>query len=198
MVTPNLSPRRASGYVTDRSSFRAHAAHAGGALAEEPATPDAPPPPPGVRLSKDLLAGITLVLIAVVALYASSGLPLGRLRAVGPGALPRGLAVLVLLSGIVFTVAAFVRRGEALARWPLRGAVFITLGILAFALTIRSIGLVVAGPVVVLVSGAASAETRPRELVVFAVVMTAACVALFRYALGLPIPVLIIPGVVTI
>ena len=106
--------------------------------------------------------------------------------------------MLVLLAGIVFTVAAFVRRGEALSRWPLRGAVFITLGILAFALTIRSIGLVVAGPVVVLVSGAASAETRPRELVVFAVVMTVACVALFRYALGLPIPVLIIPGVVTI
>ena len=47
-------------------------------------------------------------------------------------------------------------------------------------------------------SGAASPETRPVELVVFAVVMTAFCIGLFRYALGLPIPVLILPGVVTI
>ena len=32
----------------------------------------------------------------------------------------------------------------------------------------------------------------------FAVVMTAFCVGLFRFALGLPIPVLVIPGVVTV
>jgi hypothetical protein len=29
-------------------------------------------------------------------------------------------------------------------------------------------------------------------------VLTAACVGLFRFALGLPIPVLVIPGLVTI
>jgi putative tricarboxylic transport membrane protein len=52
--------------------------------------------------------------------------------------------------------------------------------------------------VVVLVSGAASPETRPMELVVLAVVMTAFCIGLFRYALGLPIPVLVIPGVIYI
>jgi putative tricarboxylic transport membrane protein len=50
----------------------------------------------------------------------------------------------------------------------------------------------------VIVSGAASPETRWRELVIFALVLTAACVGLFRFALGLPIPVLVIPGLVTI
>jgi hypothetical protein len=48
------------------------------------------------------------------------------------------------------------------------------------------------------VSGAASEETRPKELVVFAIAITAFCIALFRYALHLPIPILILPGVVTI
>ena len=43
-----------------------------------------------------------------------------------------------------------------------------------------------------------SPESRPRELAIFAVVMTAFCVGLFRYLLSLPIPVLIIPGVITI
>ncbi len=47
-------------------------------------------------------------------------------------------------------------------------------------------------------SGAASPETRPVELVIFAAILTAACIGLFRFALGLPIPVLIIPGVVTV
>ncbi len=167
-------------------------------MADETASPAVPPPTRRVRLSKDLLAGATLITLALLALYASAALPAGTLRAVGPGALPRALALVVLLGGIAFVVAALVRGGEELGRWPLRGAVFVTLAIVAFALTIRSAGLAVAGPAVVIVSGAASPETRPMELVVFALVMTAFCIGLFRFALGLPIPVLVIPGVVTV
>jgi putative tricarboxylic transport membrane protein len=151
-----------------------------------------------VRASKDLVAGLTLVALAVLALWASADLEMGRLRAVGPGALPRAVALLILGGGIVLSVAALVKGGEPLGRWPLRGPIFVSLAIAAFALTIRSLGLAVAGPVVVIVSGAASAETRPVELVVVAVVMTAFCIGLFRYALGLPIPVLVIPGVIVI
>ena len=154
--------------------------------------------PERVRLSKELLAGLTLVVIGGLALLASRELDSGTLRSVGPGALPRALAVLVLAGGVAFTIAALIRGGERLGRWPVRGAIFITLALIAFALTIRSVGLSVAGPAVVLVSGAASSETRPVELLVFALVLTAACIALFRFALGLPIPVLIIPGLVTI
>lgn len=160
--------------------------------------PDVPPRQPRVKLSKDLLAGLTLVFLGLFATWASADLELGRLRAVGPGALPRSLSLLVLALGVVFVVAALVRGGEPLGRWPLRGPVFVTLALVVFALTIRSVGLVLAGPAVVIVSGAASAETRPVELVVFAIVMTVACVALFRFALGLPIPVLIVPGLVVI
>jgi putative tricarboxylic transport membrane protein len=151
-----------------------------------------------VRISKELLAGLTLVAIAVFALLASRDLEAGTLRSVGPGALPRALAIMVLVGGVGFTVAALIRGGEPLGRWPLRGGIFITLALVAFALTIRTVGLSVAGPAVVLVSGAASSETRPVELVIFALVLTAACIGLFRFALGLPIPVLIIPGLVTI
>jgi putative tricarboxylic transport membrane protein len=151
-----------------------------------------------VRASKDALAGASLVLLGAFALWAGWGLPQGTLRTVGPGAMPRAVALIVLAMGAVLTVAALVKGGEPLGRWPLRGPLFVSLAIVAFSLTIRTVGLAVAGPVVVIVSGAASAETRPIELLVFAVVMTAFCVGLFRFALGLPIPVLMIPGVVTV
>ena len=91
---------------------------------------------------------------------------------------------------------SFVKVGAGLGRWPLRGPFLVTLALAGFALTIRSAGLAVAGPIVVLVAGAASPETRPRELLVFALALTALCVGLFRYALGLPIPVLRIGGLV--
>ena len=48
----------------------------------------------------------------------------------------------------------------------------------------------------VMVSGAASPETRWRELAIFAVAITVGCVLLFRVLLRLPVPILVIPGVV--
>ena len=38
----------------------------------------------------------------------------------------------------------------------------------------------------------------PTLIVIFAAIMTLFCVGLFRYALNLPIPILRIPGLVTI
>jgi len=190
-MSPIVSTFPSRGRISRRATRRS-------AMPDETPSTAVPPPPTRVRLSKDLLAGATLVALALVALYASAPLAAGTLRAVGPGALPRALALVVLVAGSGFAIAALVRRGEVLGRWPLRGALFVTLAIVAFALTIRTVGLAVAGPAVVIVSGAASAETRPVELVVFAVIMTAFCIGLFRFALGLPIPVLVIPGVVTV
>ncbi len=151
-----------------------------------------------VRSPRDLLAGALLVALAALALRTTARLDAGTLRALGPGMLPRAVAAGVGAVGLAIVALSFVRRGPPLGRWPLRGPLFVSLGVVAFALTIRTVGLAVAGPLVVLVSGAASADTRPRELVVFALAMTALCVGLFRYALGLPIPVLVVPGLVNL
>ena len=168
-------------------------------MAVDAAPPDpSPPNAPRVLVSKDLLAGLALVVLATFALWASAPLPMGTLRSVGPGAMPRGTALLILGGGVVLSIAAVVKGGTPLGRWSLRGPLFVSLAVAAFAFTIRWVGLAVAGPLVVIVSGAASDETRPVELVVFAIVMTAFCIGLFRFALGLPIPILILPGIVTI
>lgn len=116
----------------------------------------------------------------------------------GPGMLPRTVATGIGLAGLAICALAFLKDGPALGRWPLRGPVVVTLAVIGFALTIRTFGLAVAGPLVMIVGGAASPESRPRELVVFALVMTALAIGLFRYLLSLPIPVLIVPGLVTI
>jgi putative tricarboxylic transport membrane protein len=151
-----------------------------------------------IRHPQDFAAGATLLAIAAFFLWAGSDLRTGRLAAMGPGMLPRVLSALVALTGVALLVISLLKDGEGLGRWPLRGPVLLCLGIVGFALTIRELGLVVAGPVVTLVSGAASPETRVRELLLFAVLVTAFCVGLFRYVLQLPIPILILPGVITL
>ncbi len=151
-----------------------------------------------IRAPRDFVAGATLVGVSAFALWASAPLTEGHLRSMGPGMLPRAVAVLLGIAGVALVVMSLVRFGEGLGKWPLRGPVFVFLGVAAFALTIRPVGLVVAGPLVFVLGGLASPEARARELVLFAVLMTGFCVGLFRYALHLPIPILVVPGLVTL
>jgi putative tricarboxylic transport membrane protein len=149
-----------------------------------------------IRAPQDFVAGVGLVAIAVFSLWASAGLSQGRLGAMGPGMMPRATAVLVGLVGLLVALGALLARGPRLERWSIRGPFFVCLALVAFAVTIRSVGLLVAGPLVAIVSGVASPETRVKEILIFGIAVTIFSIVLFRYVLNLPIPVLVIPGVI--
>ncbi len=151
-----------------------------------------------VRSPSDLVGAVWLLALSAFALVSTGNLDAGTLRTMGPGMLPRSIAIAIGVAGLLLVLMSFVRNGPSLGRWPLRAPIVITLAVVAFALTIRTVGLAVAGPLVVIVSGGASPESRPRELVIFGIIITALCIGLFRYLLHLPIPVLIIPGVITL
>ena len=59
---------------------------------------------------------------------------------------------------------------------------------MAFGLTVRPLGLVVAGPLAIVIGAFASNEVRWERTLVFGALMTAFCIGLFKFALGLPIP----------
>lgn len=141
------------------------------------------------RASQDAAGGLFLIALAAVALWQGAGLDAGTLGQIGPGMLPRALAVLTGLCGIAMLVGAFLADGVRMSSWSLRGPIFVLGAAVAFGLAIRPFGLAVAGPVAIIFGSLASAETRPVEAVVFGVVISAFCIGLFKFALGLPIPV---------
>ena len=149
-----------------------------------------------IRAPQDLVAGLALIAVALFASWGTATLSQGRLGAMGPGMMPRATAVLVGVVGLLITLSAFVTPGPRLDRWSIRGPFFVCLALVAFAMTIRSLGLVVAGPLVAIISSAASPETRIKEILIFGIAVTLFSIALFKYALNLPIPVLVIPGVI--
>lgn len=151
-----------------------------------------------VRSPSALAGGLTLVALAAVALWLTRDLAQGTLDEIGSGLLPRWLAIGVGGSGVALLVLSVLRRGEGLEPLPLRGPVVLSIAILAFAVLVRpfsiggmtlpGLGLVVAGPVAVFVSGLASDEADWLELAILAPGLTAFCMVLFGDLLSLQIP----------
>jgi hypothetical protein len=147
-----------------------------------------------IRSPQNLVAGLALIAIAIFAAWSVSDLAQGTLRIMGPAMMPRWVAILIGIAGLMFVVAGLLADGEPLERWHLRGPFFICAGMILFALTIRTLGFAVAGPLTMMLVGYGTTEARTIELVVFSVAMTAFCLGLFVAVLGQPIPVLRIPG----
>lgn len=151
-----------------------------------------PHSPPAPRLAflrrQDFGGGLIIVAVGLFAIWQTADLPMGTLEGVGPGMLPRGLAVLLTLLGAGLAVSAVFESGPPLEAFSLRAPVLVLGAMVAFGFTVRPLGLVVAGPLAVIIGAFASDEVRPIEALVFGIVMTAFCVGLFKFALGLPIP----------
>jgi Tripartite tricarboxylate transporter TctB family len=162
-----------------------------------------------VKSPFDFGGGLFLLGIAALGLAGGYNLPTGTLSGIGSGLMPRVVAILVGAFGVLLIVMSLLHEGNRLDRWHARGPVFVLGAVLAFAIVIRgstlnfggifgipvlatvkvpSLGLIVGGPLVVIISSYASKETKPLEIAVFAVIMTLLCGILFKELLNLPIP----------
>lgn len=150
--------------------------------------------------SQDGIAGLALVVFGVVMFWAGLELPfVTRSGSVGSGLLPRLLAGLIIALGIAQLVFAYRKPGPGTGTWPLARFLPVFVGVVAFALTIRGssigpvaipqLGMAVAAPLAIIGSGLAAKEARIGELLIFAVLLTAFCIGVFRYGLSLSIPV---------
>lgn len=151
-----------------------------------------------IRSTQDLAGGLFMVVLAIGACIFSWDLPVGTLRQLGPGMLPKAFAVICGALGIMLALASLRYNGESLSGWSWKGIFFALGGACLFALTIRgfefgpiqvpALGLLVAGPLLIFISGLAADDRKLKELLIFAIAMSAACILLFKYALSLPIP----------
>ncbi|WP_376988562.1 tripartite tricarboxylate transporter TctB family protein [Bosea sp. R86505] len=151
-----------------------------------------------IRSSQDMGAGLFMILLAGLAFVLARDLPIGTLRQIGPGMLPKSFAVICATLGLLLCITSLRYNGEKLSGWSWRGVFFVLGAACVFGLTIRgfdigpihvpSLGLLVSGPLVILISGLAASDLRWKELVIFSVAMSTACILLFKYALSLPIP----------
>lgn len=148
---------------------------------------------------RDVWAGIALVAFGTLTVFGSAELPFMTRQGVGAGLVPRIVGGLVLALGALQIGLALRKSGVRLGEWAWREIIIVLGAVVLFGIAIRgatigplaipALGIVVAGPLSVIVAGLADRSTRPIELVAFAVGITAVCTAIFRFALGIPVPV---------
>ena len=141
--------------------------------------------------SKDLWAGVMLIVTGAVAILIARDYPFGNSLRMGPGYFPIVLGALLIVFGLVIASSG-LRAGERIEpNWSPRALIMLPLSFVLFGVLMDRAGFIPA--LVVLIVGAASAGTdfRPAEIALLTVVLTVFSVALFIWGLGLPYPLIV-------
>ena len=149
-------------------------------------------------LNGQTVGGVLVAALALVAWMSARGLEFGSLAEIGPGLFPVALAVLLLALSLVLVAIGALKCSheelQVLGPDALRSLVAILGALVVFALTIKgsgfipALGVTGAAPLAILTAGSASRETRWLSLAIFALILTTLCTVLFRFLLGLPLP----------
>ena len=137
----------------------------------------------------DLAFAAFLVALGALAFALSSELTVGTAAAMGPGYVPRGLALIIMVYGAVLGLRAMFVGRQAFPAVAWRPLLMISVAVAVFAVLLPVAGLAITSLAVVICSGAAAYDVRLRENALLAVALAIFAVLLFVTALGLPIEV---------
>lgn len=141
---------------------------------------------PGLLSNKDFWSGLMLIGIGAAAMFIARGYALGTTLRMGPGYFPTMLGGILVLFGLALLGRAW-RAPEAIEPgWSLRALIVLPLAFALFGVAMSVAGFVPALALLIVVSAAASHEFRVGEVALLTIGLTAMCVAVFIWGLGLP------------
>lgn len=135
----------------------------------------------------DLAFAVFLVALGAIALVLGNELTVGTAGSMGPGFVPRALAILIVAMGLGMGARALLAIRQPFPAIAFRPLLLIGASVALFALLLPRIGLALTSLAVVVCAGFAAADVRFRENGLLAIGLAAFAVALFVYGLGLPI-----------
>jgi putative tricarboxylic transport membrane protein len=137
---------------------------------------------------RDFWTGVIYVAVGAGAVVVARDYELGTALRMGPAYFPTVLGGLLVVIGLLSLGRAVLQPGEPVPPVRLKGLAAVTVATLGFGALARGAGLVVALPVLVLVSAAASVRFRWGPALALATGLTLFCAAVFLKGLGVPIP----------
>jgi len=141
------------------------------------------------RNPKDFWTGLIYIAVGAAAIIIGRDYGMGTPRKMGPAFFPFMLSGLLIVIGIVSLVRSFVRPGPPVGRFAFRATLLVTGATVLFGIIIRGAGMLIAMPLLVIVSAYASRHFGWRTSIFLAIGITAFCILIFLKGLGIPLPI---------
>lgn len=139
---------------------------------------------------KDFWTGVIYIFVGAAALFISRDYDMGTAVKMGPAYFPTILSVLLMVIGIISIVRSFLKSGSPIGVIAWRGLVLIVVSTLLFGMIVRRAGVIIALPLLVIVSSYASIRFSWKYSLAEAAVITLFCILIFLQGLGVPLPLL--------
>jgi O-antigen ligase len=140
------------------------------------------------RDMQDVLGGLGLAALGVFAAVYAQRYEFGDLNRMGAGFFPIVLGSLLAVLGLIIALPAFFRSGPAVeVKWKAFAMVMISL--VAFALTLKPLGLILATVLSVVLSTLADNDTRWKGRLMIATGVAALTYVVFGFGLKMTLPV---------
>ena len=140
-------------------------------------------------LTKDFLSGAMFIAFGLLALYFGQNLAIGTTVRMGPGYVPRMLALIMMSLGGLICVVALVAGSEAVEKPKWKPITLVTIGIVCFALLFERAGMLPALVVLVAISSLGGEEFKLTEVIGNIVVLAIICTVVFKIGLGMNISI---------
>jgi len=143
--------------------------------------------------SKDFWGGLMLIALGGTSVLVSRAYPMGTVLRMGAGYFPTVLGGILVVFGLILLVKGVRSTDRIEPHWSPRALFVIPATLMLFALLVERIGFVPSLLMLIVGSAAASSEFRLLEAISVGAALTALCVAVFIWGLGLPYPLLVLP-----
>jgi hypothetical protein len=145
--------------------------------------------PSFIRNPKDFWSGMMFLAFGLAGVVIASDYSMGTAGRMGPAYFPTALGWLLIVIGVISVVRSVIVPGEALEKFAYKDLFLILASVLAFGFVIRGGGLVVAIPLMIIISAFASSKFTWKASIALAIGLAVFCILLFVIALGLPMPI---------
>ncbi len=129
------------------------------------------------------------IAFGLLALYYGQNLAIGTTVRMGPGYVPRMLALIMMGLGAVICLVALVGGAEPVEKPKWKPITLVTIGIICFALLFERAGLLPALIVLVAISSLGGEEFKLTEVTANMVVLAIVCTVVFKIGLGMNISI---------
>jgi Tripartite tricarboxylate transporter TctB family len=143
-----------------------------------------------IRSTKDFWTGVIYIAFGACTIIIAREYGMGTALKMGPAYFPTILGGLLVLIGAIAMIRAFIVEGTPIGALAVKPLAILLGSIVLFGFIVRGVGLLVALPLLVVLSASASIYFRLLLTLALAAGLTVFCIMIFVQGLGVPLPII--------